>query len=379
MSFNLPDNRILKVTEGAWRDVVYPAKAIVQLKLVPSDYFEPVSEDESRSCVPQGGTDFRFLLNGNNGRMTLHGKTMMPPLSVTFDINDGAWDVSFVGATMQISSNLDSEDRINSFLTNCEKIIPALLSVCLGIAIRSDETLIRIGDYVEARSETIFAPHTVRVIDPDSRIQELADSLPVIVKCMDSARYVLAATYLREAIEFNSSYGQQNPYVRSLETILGCAKVIEVLFSGQNDTIRDKCRELGIDDDVIEHEIVRINMARSKLGPAHSSRFVPNSTEAEVLRVFASRAIVTVRELLLLISKKRFTDFPYLLEPAGRSRDKEAFLEKLRETLERPTWRPSGDSEPRNFAFHDPRLSGAEQENEAPAEPSDARRVGESD
>jgi len=97
MSFNLPQNRLLKLTKGHWRDVQYPATAIVQVHLLPKDFFEPVEPDDIRSCVPVDGKNFSSLFDANTGRMSLRGETMFPPLSVTFEINDNAWNIIFNG------------------------------------------------------------------------------------------------------------------------------------------------------------------------------------------------------------------------------------------------------------------------------------------
>src|SRR5438876_5988763 len=90
MSFNLPPNCLLKLTKGAWADVKYPARIVAQAKLSPQDYFEPVDPQSPRSCVPAGGRDFSCLFDSNSGRMFTRGPTMFPPVSVTFEINDGA-------------------------------------------------------------------------------------------------------------------------------------------------------------------------------------------------------------------------------------------------------------------------------------------------
>lgn len=120
MSFNLPANRLLKLTKGHWRDVQYPARVVVQVQLAPRDFFEPVPPEATRSCVPAGGKNFSYFFDSNSGKMTLRGETMFPPLSVTFSINDEAWHVVFVGRCMQVTQMLDSEDDIDSLLTNVE-------------------------------------------------------------------------------------------------------------------------------------------------------------------------------------------------------------------------------------------------------------------
>ena len=356
MSFNLPPNRLLKLIEGNWKDVQYPATVIVQVHLRPRDFFEPVKRDEARSCVPAGGKNFSSLFDANIGRMTLRGETMFPPLSVTFDINDGAWNVIFQGNCMQVTQAIESEDDINSLLTNCEHTVPALLSVATGLAIFCETLELRVGDIVEARSETLIPPNAVRIIKADARIEELKKGIQIVGVSSSSPRFTLASTYFREALYFDAAYYEHNPYTHSLITILKCAQAIEVLFGGQYDSIRKKCRRLGITEDVIESEIIRINVTRNELGSAHASGFVPTPRQSEVLRHFARRAVHTVQQLLLLISKSQITDHPYLIEKFQRDSKKETLLEKLHESLQRPLWSIEGEVEVRHCLINDPRL-----------------------
>jgi hypothetical protein len=359
MSFNLPPNRLLKLTERNWKDVQYPATVIVQVHLLPRDFFEPVERDDARSCVPAGGKNFSSLFDANTGRMTLRGETMFPPLSVTFQVNDDAWNVIFVGRCMQVTQTIDSEDAIDSLLTNCEHTVPALLSVATGLAIFCETLEIRVGDIVEARSETLIPPYAVRVIEADARIDELKEGIQLVGISCGSPRFTLASSYFREALYFDSAYYEHNPYTHSLITILKCAQAIEVLFGGQYDSIREKCRDLGIGEEVIESEIVRINVTRNKLGSAHASGFVPTPRQSDILRHFARRAVHTVQQLLLLISKTKIIDRPYLVEKLQRDSDKETLLENLHETLQRPLWCIEGEVELRHVAINDPRLGAS--------------------
>lgn len=356
MSFNLPPNRLLKLTKGHWREVRYPTTAIVKVQLLPQDFFEPVERDAARSCVPVGGKNFSSLFNANTGRMTLHGETMFPPLSVTFAINEDAFNIIFVGRCMQVTQTIASESDIDSLLTNCEHTVPALLSVATGLAIYCEMLELGLGDKVEARLETLIPPNSVRVIDANARIHELQTGIELIGVSSGSPRFTLASTYFREALYFDSAYYEHNPYTLSLVTILKCAQAIEVLFGSQNDSIREKCRKLGIPDDIIESEIIRVIITRSHLGSAHASGFVPTPTESEALRHFASRAVHTVQQLLLHISRTTIRDHPYLIETLDRDKGKEAFLEQLKQTVRRPLWSIDGEVEVRNVVFTDPRL-----------------------
>jgi hypothetical protein len=359
MSFNLPPNRLLKRTAGHWNDVRYPATVIVQTLLLPKDYFEPVDRNAARSCVPAGGKNFSLLFDANTGRMTLRGETMFPPLSVTFQISEEAWRILFIGRCMRVTQSIDSEAQIDSLLTNCEHTLPALLSVATGIAVFCESLEIRVGDVVEARSETLIPPNAVRVVEPDSRLDELKKGVQLVGVSRSSPRFTLASSYFREALYFDSGYSDHNPYTHSLITILKCSQAIEVLFGSKYDAIREKCRALGVPDDVIETDIVRVNVTRNKLGSGHASGFVPTPAQSDSLRHFAHRAVHTVQQLLLLISMAKISDHPYLLDTFERDVEKEALLQKLHEALQRPLWCVDGEVELRQVLINDPRLPAA--------------------
>jgi len=288
--------------------------------------------------------------------MTLRGETMFPPLSVTFHINDDAWNVIFVGRCMQVTQTIGSENDIDALLINCEHTVPALLSVATGLAMFCESLEIILGNDVEARSETLIPPNFVRVIEADSRMDELRKGIELLSISRVSQRYTLASSYFREALYFDSSYHEHNPYTHSLVTILKCAQTIEVLFGGQYDSIREKSHKLGIADDIIESDIIRIIITRNKLGSAHASGFVPTPTESEVLRHFARRAVHTVQQILLHISRANIHDHPYLIETLQRDQEKETFLKELQETVQRPLWSIDGEVKTRLVLFDDPRL-----------------------
>lgn len=355
MSFNLPPNRLLRLTKGDWRQVQYPATAIVQVQLLPRDFFEPVDQDHSRSCIPAGGKNFSWLFDANTGSMRLRGETMLPPASVSFRVNDDALNVNFVGRCMQVTQTIESEDQLHSLLTGCEHTLPALLSTTTALAIFCESLVMRLGDVVEARSETFLPPNSVRVVDAEARIEDLKKAIQLVGISLNSPRFTLATTYYREALYFNSTYFEHNPYTHSLISILKCAQAIEVLF-GDRDSIRRKCRALNVSDEVIESEIVRIIVTRHKLGSAHASGFVPTPLQADTLRHFALRATHTVRNILLLVSAASSTSHPYLFESFQRDSGKEKLLDDLQETLQQPLWSPEAEAKVRVCLFEDPRL-----------------------
>lgn len=338
MSFNLPPVRLLKLTKGSWEDVKYPATVVVQAFLTPKDYFEPVGNDEVRSCIPKGASGYSYTFNSNVGRMVLRGKTYFPPISVTYQIDKNSWNLIFEGRCMQLRQRIYSEKDIDNILTHFEHTIPSLLSLSTGIAIYCESIEMALSDILEARAETFIPPVLTRIIDPDSRIDELKKGIELWGITRQSARFTLASSYLREALYFNSSYHEHNPYSHSLITILKCAQAIEVLFGSKYDSIREKCKRLDLPDTVVETEIIRIVVTRNKLGSGHSSSFVPTPSGSDAIRLFATRAIHNVQQTLLHLSKADIKEHPYLTENFKRDSDKEMLINTLIETVKLPFW-----------------------------------------
>lgn len=362
MSFNLPPNCLLKITKGAWSDVKYPAHVVAQAKLSPRDYFEPVDPQSPRSCVPSGSRDFSCVFDANSGRIFTRGPTMFPPMSVTFDINGGAWDVIFIGRVMQLRQSIDREADLDIFLSNFQHTIPSLLSLATGLSIFAETTEIAIGDNLEARVETLFPTNEMRVVDAEHRIDELRAGIEMLGIAMSSGRYILASSYLRDALFFDATYNEHNPYRHSLIVVLKCAQAIEVLFGGQRDVVRKKCKELAIANEVIEAQIIPIILVRNSFGSAHASSFVPNPRQVDVLREFARRSVHTVRQLLLYISKADPRTRSFLDGSVVRDREKDALLAKLEQHLSVPYWSVEGDAERQHVLVSDPRLSSAVQQ-----------------
>jgi hypothetical protein len=358
MSFNLPPNRLLKLIKGSWADVRYPVRAVVQATLTPRDFFEPVDPQSPRSCVPAGGRDFSSLFDANSGGMVLRGPSMFPPVSVTFQINDGSWDIIFVGRVMQLSQSIDYEADLDPMLTHFEQTIPALLSVATGLSIFAETVEIALGDKLEARVEVLIPPNSFRVIAAETRVDELRSGIEMLGFALSSAGFILASSYLQEAIFFDASYNAHNPYTHSLVVLLRCAQAVEILFGGQRDAIREKCQILEVPDDVIESQIIPISVARHTLGSAHASSFVPKPSEVEILRNFAHRSVHTVRQLLLHISRVDPERRSFIMDTAKRSREKEKLFAVLQKGLQARLWSVEGDIEVRDILVPDPRLAG---------------------
>ncbi len=334
--FNLPPSYKLTLRKGQWSDIRYPAIASIELKLIPKDFFEEVGPEVARSCIANDAADLNFLFDANTGVVALMGSYAMGKLRFGIDVGGGKTKIEFDGQLVSITNTLVDESRIDQFISSCVNTIPVCLSLATDLAVFHAEATLTIGNTLEASLQTCLPSTGYRIFDPNGRIKETCEIVPLIGRCLRSARFLLAAGYFREALYFNSPYTGVNPYARSLDAILACAKAIEILFGSRNDSIRSRCKDLGIHSSVVEADIIPVNLARSKLGPAHASWFVPTADEAETLRRFAERSVHTVRQLLFHISKQKLDDHPYLLEPASRCRDKARFIETLKATVNSP-------------------------------------------
>src|SRR5947209_2644680 len=103
MSFNLAAARKLTRIRGNWTDVTYPAQAVVAVTLSPKDFFEPVSREDARSCVPTDGKNFSLWFDANSGRTILRGESMFTQLAVRIDINSAQCTIEFAGNTMRLT------------------------------------------------------------------------------------------------------------------------------------------------------------------------------------------------------------------------------------------------------------------------------------
>ena len=358
MSFHLPANRIRKVTRGEWSNVTYPTRMTIEALLQPRDYFEPVKSDDARSCVPAGGKGFSFLFDSNSVKATLHGPDMLEPLSVTFKVEE-TWDAVFQGRCMQVSQVIDADSSIDAVLTHVEYTLPALISVATGLAVFCESIELGLGEECEqlqARAETSIPPLDVRIVEGDARLAELQQGIELFGLGRRATRFTFAASYLREAMFCVASYHVHNPYTQSLIAILKCSQAIEILFSGDRETIRKRCRQLDIDEKVIESQIVSIVIARSTLGSAHASSFMPSSDEVEIIRRFAQRSVHTVRELLLHLDASSDEERNRISEKINPNKDKPKLIERLKDSLAAEQWTVGGRSPRQIDIMNDPRM-----------------------
>lgn len=358
MSFNLPSSRILRVTQGDWANVKYPTRMTVEAVLQPRDYFEPVARDDARSCVPTGSSGFSFVFDSNSGKVTLRGPDMLQSLEVRYLVEE-TWDAVFTGRCMQVSQVIDNEASIDAVLTHVEYTLPSLLSIATGLAVFPETIEVGFGDecqLLQARVEISFPPFDVRVVEPDERLSELQKGIEIFGVARRSSRYTLAASYLRDAMFCVASYHVHNPYTQSLIAILKCSQAIEILFSGERETIRASCRELKIQEDVIESQIVSIVVARNTLGSAHASSFMPSSDEVEIIRRFALRSVHTVRELLLHIDAASNEERNGIFGNIQPNKNKPKLIARLKDSLAVKPWTVDGQTPRQVDIMNDPRM-----------------------
>lgn len=275
--------------------------------------------------------------DANSGVSTFHGPTMMPDLSVTFEIND-SWEISLISNVLHLSQTINARDDLDPLLTNFEHILPALLSLTTGLSIVCATVELAIEDVLEARAECLFPPSHLPVINPDDREARLLEGIGLIGLALPSPKFAMASSYLRDAMFSEASYHGQNSYGQSLETILSCAKVLEILFGPKGAEIRVECKKLGVPDDVVESQIVPIVFARNGLGSGHPTLFVPTPEEAQMLRHFAQRSVNVLRKLLLRIGKEDPNKHKYLIAGPKNDPERKKFLLKLAEHVEVPEW-----------------------------------------
>lgn len=363
MSYNLPPNKLLNLIKGSWKEINYPALATIQAEYSPKDFFSPVDKDATRSCIPVEGKGFHLLFNSNIGNMVLKGETALPKLDLSFDINDGASIISFAGNKMTLQENISSEEQIDHLLTAAEIKIPSLLSLVTSIAIKCESLTISFGEICSARAETFVPQITYSLISEENRNVEVQKAIELIGRTRNSAKLLLSIQYLSEALFLNSNYYHHNPYSFSLHVILNCAKSIEILFGSRRDDIKDYCKQLNISEKVVESQIIPILLIRNELGSAHSSSFVPQGDESDLLRQFAQRSITTVQQLLLHICDLPPEKIDFLIGSAKRKKGKVELLKKVEEYLGQPEWRVDGKNDKRNVFFPDPRLKQESSEN----------------
>jgi hypothetical protein len=339
--------------------VRFPSQIVVQAHLSPPDYFEPVAPSTPRSCLPTGSQHVSYLFDANSGRIVGRSPTVFAPLSVTFDINNSAWSIIFQGRIMQLTQAIERREDIDVLLTHFKHSVPALLSVATGLAVVAETVELAIGDGFEARIETLVPPIHFRRLNADDRIDELYAGIKLIGFGLSSARYVLACSYLREAMLFDARYGNYNPYELSLLVVLKCAHAVEILFGGSRDDIRRRCREIGVPEEVIEPQIIPIVLVRNTFGSAHASAFVPSPRQADVLREFAARSTRVVRRLLLHISDVPAATRAFLDGAVMVTSEKAQLLLELERHLATPLWSCDGDTEVRHIAAVDPRFGDA--------------------
>jgi hypothetical protein len=330
----------------------------VEAFLTPRDYFEPVAPNDARSCVPKEGSGFTFIFDSNSGKVTLRGPHMLQSLDVAYRVEE-KWDVVFTGRCMQVSQVIDDEKSIDAVLTHVEFTLPSLLSIATGLAVFPETIEVGFGEecqQLQARLETSFPPFDVRIVKPDARLSELQKGIEVFGLARRSSRFTLAASYLREAMFCVASYHVHNPYTQSLIAILKCSQAIEILFGSERDTIREGCCRLKIEKDIIESQIVSIVVARSTLGAAHASSFMPSCDEVEVIRRFALRSVHTVRELLLHIDNANDEERSGMFDNFQPSKHKPELIERLKDSLAVKPWTINGQTLRQVDIVNDPRM-----------------------
>lgn len=142
------------------------------------------------------------------------------------------------------------------------------------------------ADFVWQVTQSPFRFETVSTEDRDSRLKSMLDRFVFLCEATN-VRFLAAVSYFHRAVKLQTVGSGPSDFAG--ESIVNLAKVLEVLFNGDNrDATRVGLRKLGFSDELIESAFVPCLLLCSRLDAAHVGLANLTAPERNQLQEFTS-------------------------------------------------------------------------------------------
>lgn len=278
-------------------DIVFPATAILQIELGPSDYFGHLHKIYPRTSLNGEPTSMSFDLI--KGLVTTNDP---PPTPFAHEVNFPTGTLYFHDNYINVAYQVAHADDVLHLLEWISVRITQMLPIHTGIYFEIISCHGRIGNRVLTvghQAENLSA--TFARADSETRLEAVDAALMRLDQRSNSyGRFEVASRYYKHALRLMSPIAINFPIlVTRPDVLLNLAKCIEILLGTSNrDAARDKLRAFGFTPEETESAFISILVVRNKLDVGHAASGIATRDDVSTLRRFVDRSIQNIGELL---------------------------------------------------------------------------------
>lgn len=291
-------HRLAKLRQGAL-PTAFPEDVALEIRFGPEDAFGVPCEPRTVALRAQPA---RILFNANEGVTHLEAELIA---KITGTRNSGDLKASLNGNCLLLARRVDLLDEAIRFATWANQLLPPLLSLRFHTFVWIKEFGIQLG---AARlsfeiGELISTIPTATTEGNMQRVWTCLDEWGQITP--EHRRLVGALYYYRQALRLSQLQPDQISLVP--EVVLNLTKALEIIFTDNRDTARQRARSLGFSDQEIEEVLVPVFLIRSRFDIAHVATGPLSLEERQVIVAFSSRAIANVAKILARVAQAGMT------------------------------------------------------------------------
>ncbi len=278
-----------------------PNEAVIEADLEPRELFGHGVPSGALAIVRPGGGPVQLAPDVEYGAIRATSESSLGDVSFTAVVF--GYHVEVRGPTIRVRARCDRTEDVLLPIGFTEIYVPALLASAVPAPVRVRRIRGRVGDSpfaYEYRGSVLGEIHAMDgegVARRMKRCLERADRLPNgMFRVFAAFRYLMQARRLRHASTYPGEFLG--------ERFLNLYKAVEVVFGRDVDAMRERLRNLGADDQVVEGLIVPLTYVRDSLDVGHSKIAPLPQPDYETIHDYAVRAENGVTWLLdLLVSR----------------------------------------------------------------------------
>lgn len=300
-------SRRLLFTEG--EDPVFPCELIIQLEMSPPDFFGVATT--IRTSMSMAPVDLHMSIE--TGLITATGS--IPDL-FDYELALDKGVIRFHGNWGVLQYFLEKIEDLDQCIEWLTVRMTTMLSVQTGIYFEIRSLAGKIGNLTFSAvhdAENLTA--TLCCVDKAYQNSSVRAALTGISHHVQSyRRFEVASRYYLHALRLVSPVCVNfPPYTVSAEVLLNLVKCLETIFAtDKRRLLRGALLDLGLTTSEIETQIIPITLIRNEFDVGHSTHGLFAAGDIPTLRLFVSRSVSNIGELLKRIQNRISFDPSYL-------------------------------------------------------------------
>lgn len=301
---------------------------------------EPFGGNRNNPFIPiiSGKHGKEFIFNANFG--TVHyGGTLFEKINMNINLFDN--NIELNGNEISVDTICKSLEDFHNLIFNMLNVLPMYLSFAFNLPINIETVRgSLIGNILLNGIIVNEMPFTIEYYEASGRFEvsskenqenkinkmvEVLSGIPV--DYID--RIFRSVLYYHQALCCKLSTGDSFDYFS--ERILNLTKIIETLFGGEKETIKEKMKIFDYDDDFIEQKIIMLIDIRNYMDIGHAVVEGIEYEELKVIEIYIDEVEEDIRKMILKVMEYCKTNQCEFLKYKPKSlKERKKYIDKIK-------------------------------------------------